>query len=226
MSLKARLIRRCIAATIVAAAMLFVPTGTFRWWEGWVYLAIIAIPMMAFSAYYYKHDPALVERRMRSKEKVKQQKIVMRLGSLITPLVLIVPGLDHRFGWSERFIGRVPLSVVAVAMAATLVSYLASMWVMDVNRFAGRTIEVEAEQRVVSSGPYALVRHPLYAAALVMMLCTPLALGSYVGLPFAALFIPVLVARLRNEEEVLRRELPGYTEYCQKTTYRLVPYLW
>ena len=108
MSLKTRVIWRCVSATIVAAALLFVPAGTIKWWEGWVYLAIIAIPMFAFSAYYYKHDPALVERRMRSKEKVQRQRIVMRLGSVVTPLVLMVPGLDRRFVWSARSIGVVP----------------------------------------------------------------------------------------------------------------------
>ena len=226
MSLKTRVIWRCVSATIVAAALLFVPAGTIKWWEGWVYLAIIAIPMFAFSAYYYKHDPALVERRMRSKEKVQRQRIVMRLGSVVTPLVLMVPGLDRRFVWSARSIGVVPSWLILTAMVITLVSYLASMWVMDVNRFAGRTIEVEAEQRVVSGGPYAVVRHPLYTAALVMMLFTPLALGSYVGLPFGALFIPVLVVRLLNEEEVLQRELPGYAEYRQETKYHLIPYIW
>lgn len=226
MSLKARLISRCIAATIVAAAMLFLPAGTLHWWEGWVYLAVIVIPMVGFSAYYYKHDPALVERRLRSREKIRQQKIIMRFGNLVTPITLLIPGLDYRLGWSARFMGAVPLALIVTSMAITLVSYLTTMWVMDVNRFAGRTIEVEPEQRVVSSGPYAIVRHPLYAAALVMILFTPLALGSYVGLPFAALFIPVLVVRLLNEEDVLKRELPGYLRYSERTRYRLVPYVW
>ena len=226
MSLKTRVIWRCISATVVAAALLFVPAGTIRWWEGWVYLAILAIPMFGFTAYYYKQDPALVERRMRSKEKVQRQRIVMRLGSIVTPLVLMVPGLDHRFGWSRRLIGVAPVWLIVSAMVVTLMSYLASMWVMNVNRFAGRTIEVEAGQQVVSSGPYAVVRHPLYSAAFVMMLFTPLALGSFVGLPFGALFIPVLVARLLNEEQVLRQELPGYDEYCAGTKYRLIPYIW
>jgi len=226
MSFKGKLIQRCVSAIVVAAAILFLPAGTIRWWEGWVYLAIIAIPMVVFCAYYYKHDPALVERRMRTKEKVKRQRIVMRAASVVTLAALVVPGLDHRLGWSARLIGTVPAWAAILALALTLICYLATMWVMDVNRFAGRTIEVEADQHVVSSGPYRVVRHPLYASSLAMVLFTPLALGSYVAMPFCALYIPVLVLRLLNEEEVLRRELPGYTEYCEKTKYRLVPYLW
>lgn len=226
MSLKVLVIRRCAAAILVAAALLFVPAGTLRWWEGWVYLGIIAIPMVIFSAYYYQHDPALVERRMRTHEKINKQKIVMRAASLVTLVALVVPGLDHRFGWSVHLVGIVPVWLTVIAMALTLITYLATMWVMDVNRFAGRTIEVETGQCVVSSGPYRVVRHPLYASSLAMVLFTPLALGSYIAIPFCALYIPIMVVRLLNEEQVLRRDLPGYSEYCQRTKYRLIPYIW
>ena len=226
MSLRGSVIRRCGAAIVVAAVLLFVPAGTVHWWQGWAYLGIISIPMVAFSAYYYKHDPALVERRMRTQEKIREQKIVMRAASAVTLAALVVPGLDYRFGWSAQLIGTVPLWLTLPAMALTLITYLATMWVMNVNRFAGRTIEVEEGQPVIASGPYRIVRHPLYASSLAMVMFTPLALGSYVAIPFCALYIPILVVRLLNEEQVLRRELAGYTEYCRANKYRLIPYVW
>jgi protein-S-isoprenylcysteine O-methyltransferase Ste14 len=118
------------------------------------------------------------------------------------------------------------LWVEIAAQALTLTGYLGTMWVIDVNRFAARTVQVERDQRVISSGPYGVVRHPMYSFALVMWLATAAALGSYVVLPFFALLIPVIVLRLLNEEKVLRRELPGYAEYCERTRYRLAPYIW
>lgn len=226
MSLKTKLIRRCIAAILVVGVMLFVPAGTIHYWEGWVYLSIISVPMIAFSAYYYKHDPALVERRMRTKEKSTEQRVLMRVASVITLGALLVPGLDRRFSWSQRIIGEVPLWLIVVAMVFALAGYLMTMYVMDVNRFAGRTIQVDENQKVITTGPYRIVRHPMYASSLLMILFVPLALASYVALPLCALFIPVLVVRLLNEEKVLRRELPGYAEYCEGTKYRLIPYIW
>jgi protein-S-isoprenylcysteine O-methyltransferase Ste14 len=210
----------------VVVALLFVPAGTLDFWEAWVFLAIFFIPMIIFSIYYYQHDRALVERRMQNREKVTEQKWIMRFAFLFFLLGLLVPGLDHRFGWTRRWIGGVPLWVEIAAQALTLTGYLGTMWVIDVNRFAARTVQVERDQRVISSGPYGVVRHPMYSFALVMWLATAAALGSYVALPFFSLLIPVIVLRLLNEEKVLRRELPGYAEYCERTRYRLAPYIW
>jgi len=182
--------------------------------------------MVLFSAYYYKHDPALVERRMRSKEPVRRQRMIMALGNAITVFALLVPGFDHRFGWTKGIFGGVPLWLEVVALLLTLAAYLMTMYVMDVNRFAGRTVQVDKEQTVVSSGPYRFVRHPMYASASLMIVTGPLGLGSYIAVPFCALFIPILIVRLLNEEKILSQELSGYAEYCERTKYRLVPYLW
>jgi protein-S-isoprenylcysteine O-methyltransferase Ste14 len=150
----------------------------------------------------------------------------MRFASLFFVAGLLVPGLDRRLGWTHRWTGGVPLWLEVVAQAVTLTAYLGTMWVIDVNRFAARTVRVEEGQRVIADGPYKLVRHPMYAFALVMWLATAIALGSYVALPFFAMLVPILVLRLLNEEKVLRRELPGYTEFCERTRYRLAPYIW
>ncbi|MGC2768830.1 MAG: isoprenylcysteine carboxylmethyltransferase family protein [Candidatus Acidiferrum sp.] len=225
-SLKSRLMVQGAFVFFVVVALLFVPAGTLDFWEAWVFLVIFFIPMIIFSIYYYQHDRALVERRMQNREKVTEQKWIMRFAFLFFLLGLLVPGLDHRFGWTRRWIGGVPLWVEIAAQALTLTGYLGTMWVIDVNRFAARTVQVERDQRVISSGPYGVVRHPMYSFALVMWLATATALGSYVALPFFALLIPVIVLRLLNEEKVLRRELPGYAEYCERTRYRLAPYIW
>jgi protein-S-isoprenylcysteine O-methyltransferase Ste14 len=226
MTLKSKLVVQCTGALALTAGMLFVPAGTLDYWEAWVFLGIVFIPMTVFSAYFYKHDPALVERRLQRKEKVKEQKVVMKLANLIFIAALLIPGLDHRFGWTEKLVGGVPLWLKITAQTLVLGGYLFTFWVISVNRFASRTIQVELEQRVISDGPYRLVRHPMYFGALVMWLSVSVALGSYVACPVFALLVPVIVARLLNEEKVLRLELPGYESYCQKTRFRLVPYLW
>jgi protein-S-isoprenylcysteine O-methyltransferase Ste14 len=226
MSLKSKLMVQCVLSLCIAALLLFLPAGTLHFWEAWIFLGIFLIPMMLFAAYYYKHDPALLQRRMESRENVKEQRVLMRLATLVFAVGMIVPGLDHRFGWTNRVTNGVPLWVEISAQALALAGYLASMWVVNVNRFAARTIRVEQGQQVISLGPYRLVRHPMYSAMLLMWLAVSPALGSYLALPIFALFIPVFVFRLLNEEKVLQRELPGYEEYCQKTRFRLVPHVW
>jgi len=210
----------------VIAIVLFLPAGTLRFWQGWAYLAVWFIPGLVFSLYFHKRDPALVERRLQSKEKEKEQKVVMGVVYMVFSLAYLIPGLDFRFGWSYRRTGAVPLWLEITSLAIVLASYLMTIWVMDVNRYAARTIRVETGQKVVSTGPYKWIRHPMYFGVLLMMLFTPLALGSYVALPVFALVLPALMFRLENEEKVLRRDLPGYAEYCEGTRYRLIPHIW
>ena len=176
--------------------------------------------------YFYKHDRELIERRLRSKEKISEQRRLMRCFKSAFFVVALLPGFDYRLGWSRRLLGVVPAWLSVIAEVLVVCGLLLVFWVLKVNRFASRTIEVEAGQRVVSSGPYALVRHPLYSGSLLMWLSMPLALGSYVAWPAFALLIPFYVYRLLNEEKFLRQELPGYSEYCLSTPFRLVPYVW
>jgi protein-S-isoprenylcysteine O-methyltransferase Ste14 len=227
MTLRTKIILQCTASFLIAAVVLFGTAGTTRYWQGWVYLAIVLTPMFIFSAHDYKHDPALVERRLRSREREKPQKVVMKIANVMAIAILMVPGFDYRFGWSKRLFGQVPpIWLEVVGMVLSLTSYLTTMYVIDVNRFAGRTVQVDEGQQLVSTGPYGIVRHPMYSAAVVMTLFTPLALGSYIAVPFCLLFIPLMVVRLLNEEKVLRRDLPGYPEYCERTRYRLIPQIW
>lgn len=219
--LKQKALSYFLLGVIISGAFLFIPAGSFDFWQGWVYLGVLFIPGTLASFYFLKHDPKLIERRMRMKEKELTQKGVMALSVPLFIIGFIVPGLDYRFGWSE-----VPVELIIVSNIIVFLSYIAILQVLKVNSYASRVVEVEKDQKVITTGPYALVRHPMYSALLIMLLATPTALGSYWSyIPFFA-FFPLLVIRLLNEEEVLKRDLPGYKEYCKKTTYRLIPYVW
>jgi len=220
-----KLLLRFSVGLLLAAAMLFIPAGSLRFWQAWTFLAVVFIPLVASSLYLAKHDPQLIERRLQTEEKVREQKLLIRLLKPIFFLALLLPGLDYRWGWS-RTLGAVPLWLILLSHALVLGGLLFAFWVMRVNSFASRTIQVEAGQKVISTGPYRLIRHPLYSGSLVMLLFTPLALGSYFALPAFALLLPVYVFRLLNEEKVLRQELQGYCEYCLRTRFRLIPFVW
>jgi protein-S-isoprenylcysteine O-methyltransferase Ste14 len=221
MTLKTKLALRFLIAAAAIGAILFIPAGSLRFWQGWVYQTISFVPGLVAFLYFYKHDPELVERRLRQREKVREQKILMGLLRGTVAALFVLPGLDHRFGWSH-----LPLWLTLLSQTFVLGGWLMMYWVMKVNRFAASTIEVEPGQRVISTGPYGVVRHPMYLGAGVMFLFSPLALGSYFALPAFAPVILILVFRLLNEEKVLRQELPGYSEYCLRTRFRLVPLLW
>jgi protein-S-isoprenylcysteine O-methyltransferase Ste14 len=219
--------RAWLAFAILLAVMtllLFVPAGTVRYWQAWVYLAIFAATGALMTIYLARHDRALLERRMRGgpgAEREPAQKRIMRLISLAFVALLVVPALDHRDGWSD-----VPLPLVLAGDAMVAVGFYLIFLVYQENTFAAATVDVVADQKVISTGPYAIVRHPMYASALLYLLGTPLALGSYWGfLPIAAL-IPLLIWRILDEERLLRERLPSYREYRQTVRYRLVPGIW
>lgn len=212
---------RYLAAFIALAAMFFLTAGTFTYWEAWLYLAILFIPMAFVMVWLLKNDPELLERRMRFREKETTQKRIISLSWLWFFLAFLLPGLDQRFGWSV-----VPVVVVLVAALLVLIGYSVVFWVFRANRYASRVIEVAQEQQVIDSGPYALVRHPMYIGSIVLYVFSPLALGSWWAMIPALPIIPILVMRILNEEEILRRDLTGYADYCHRVRYRLLPGLW
>ena len=205
----------------IIALIIILPAGTWDYWQGWMWMATIFLPMFFIVPYFMVKDPALLERRMRMREKEAAQKKIMALSYLYFLIAFILPGLDVRFGWSN-----VPPLVSIIADVFVLAGYMTFVWVLTVNSYLSRTVQVDAGQKVVSTGPYGMVRHPMYAGVIVMYLASPLALGSYWAILPAALVIPLLAARILNEEQVLLRDLPGYAEYRQKVKYRLLPGIW
>jgi protein-S-isoprenylcysteine O-methyltransferase Ste14 len=209
---------------LAMAALLFVPAGTFDYWQAWTFLAVYFAWSLAITLYLVKKDPKLLERRMRggpAAEKETAQKIIMVITSLGFIGLIVVPALDHRFGWSH-------MTTYAVLAGEGLVAvgWLAIFFVLRENSFSSATIELAPDQTVISTGPYALVRHPMYSGALIMLLGMPIALGSWWGMLVVIAIAPALIWRLFDEERFLARNLPGYVAYQSKVKYRLIPRIW
>lgn len=199
----------------------FLPAGTWDYWQAWVFLAVITGGLVAAVCYLFGRNPALLERRLKTREARPEQRLIILLSLPVLLAAFIVPGFDRRYGWS-----RVPVWVSVLAFLCIIGAFYFYFLVMRANQFAGRTIEVAEGQHVISTGPYALVRHPMYLAVMSFYLLSPLALGSWWALLPAALIVPVLAARIITEEKALARDLPGYREYLLKTRYRLLPGIW
>jgi protein-S-isoprenylcysteine O-methyltransferase Ste14 len=212
---------RLLLFPVAMVVLLLIPAGSFLYWQAWIYFSVIFFPMLFVLRYLIKRDPELLERRLRSKEKVKEQKIILNLFSLLFLIGFLIPGLDYRFGWSH-----VSVPVVIIANGLVFTGYMIFFSTMKANSYASRIIEVEEVQTVISSGPYAVIRHPMYAGWLLMIIATPVALGSYWALTVFIIITIPLLGRIVNEEKILLKELPGYDGYCRKIKYRLIPYVW
>jgi protein-S-isoprenylcysteine O-methyltransferase Ste14 len=222
--LKVKAFASLLLLFLVMAALLFFPAGTLDYWQAWTFLAVYFAASLAITLYLMKKDPELLARRMGggpTAEKQTSQKIIMSLTSLGFIGLLVVPALDHRLAWS-----RMPASAALAGDALVVLGWLAIFRVFRENTFTSATIELAPGQTVISSGPYALVRHPMYAGALVMLIGMSIALGSWWGLLVMAVIMPALIWRLFDEERFLARNLPGYTGYLNKVRYRLIPHLW
>jgi protein-S-isoprenylcysteine O-methyltransferase Ste14 len=212
---------RFIPGFFVLGGMFFLPAGTFAYWEAWTYIAVLFIPMFFVFIYLVKKEPELLARRMKMKEKEAEQKLIIKLSYIPFLVAFLLPGLDKRFGWSN-----VPVVVVLIADILVLLGYGIFFLVLKENPYASRIVEVEPEQTVITSGPYARVRHPMYSGVLLLYIFSPLALGSYWAIIPTIFIIPVILARILSEEKILLRDLDGYEEYMQKTRYRLIPGIW
>lgn len=208
-------------AILLLGLFLFLSAGTFAYWQAWAYVAVLGLSSLSFIAYYLKVDPGLIAGRMKVREKEREQRRIQQFSLLLFVAAFVIPGLDRRYGWSA-----VPVGAVLAADVMILLGYVVFTRVMRENRYASRVIEIQQGQRVISTGPYAIVRHPMYVAVLMIYVVSPIALGSWWGIAASVWMVPMLVARIRNEEVVLVKNLPGYADYLHQTRYRLVPGLW
>jgi protein-S-isoprenylcysteine O-methyltransferase Ste14 len=217
-------IKSAVFGIIAFAALIFLPSGTLNYWQGWAFLTTFVFSTLIITVYLARHDPKLLERRISAgpqAEKEPAQKVIATLIIFLFAAILVFSALDWRFQWSP-----VAPWVSIAGDALIFLSYLFFIWVFWENSYGASTIQIAEDQKVISTGPYAIVRHPMYAGALVMLAGIPLALGSWWGLFFFFLALPILIWRLLDEERFLHKYLPGYTEYTQKVRYRLIPLVW
>lgn len=212
---------KTVFGLLLIGAMLFLPAGGFNYPHGWLFLALLFIPMIPMGIVMLIKAPALLQKRLDAKEKLGGQRSIIALSGLVFLSAFIISALDHRFSWSS-----VPLWLVITASVLFLLGYGGYMEVMRENEYLSRTVKVEGGQRVIDTGLYGIIRHPMYLATLLMFLPIPLILGSFIGLIPIAFYIPLIVARIIGEEKLLSAELSGYDEYKKKVKYRLIPFIW
>ena len=206
---------------VLIGALLFLPAGTLHYPQGWLLMGILFIPMFIAGLVMISKNPSLLRSRLNAKEKQREQSLVVKLSGLMFLTGFILAGLSFRFGW-----WMLPRWVSILGSVLFLASYALYAEVLRENTWLSRTIEVQEGQTVVSTGLYGIVRHPMYAVTLVLFLSMPLVLGSVPAFLVFLAYPAIIARRIRNEEEVLARELPGYTEYMQKVRWRLVPFIW
>ena len=219
-----RAVVQSVFGLVFLIALIFGSAGTWWYWQGWTFLAVFAASTWAFTIYLAIYDKPLLERRMKAgpwHEQERSQRVIVSLILVAFFAFIVLPILDYRRGLS-----RVPAWVSVAGDVVIIASFLAILWVVKTNSWAASNIRVEAQQEVIDTGPYAYVRHPMYAAAFWLFVGMPLALGSWWSVALLILVVPVLLWRLLDEERILARDLPGYTEYMQRIKYRLVPLVW
>lgn len=220
-SLKKAVYKRLLASFLLTGALFFLPAGSIWYWEAWLFSAVMYIPMLLMFAYLLKHDPELLARRIQFGEKKSTEKRFIAITSVYFIVLFLIPGFDDRFGWSH-----VPIAVVIASDIIFLLGYGLFVLVLRENSYASRIVEVVEGQQVIDSGPYSVIRHPMYVSVIIMYGFAPLALGSYWAF-LCALPMPfIIMYRIIDEEQTLVKELAGYEAYRRKVKYRLIPFVW
>lgn len=210
-----------IVGLLLVGLLLFVPAGTFAYWQAWLFIGILFVPMLIVGIWTMVSSPELLRKRLSAKEEQNEQKWVVALSGLLFIAMFVVAGLNIRFG-----LLLMPEWTTYVAAGVFLLGYALYAEVMRENVWLSRTVEVQQGQKVIDTGLYGIVRHPMYSATLLLFLSMPLVLGSVWSFVLMLLYVPIIVKRIRNEEVVLERDLAGYKEYKQHVRYRLIPYIW
>ncbi|MBO4640735.1 MAG: isoprenylcysteine carboxylmethyltransferase family protein [Treponema sp.] len=209
------------SGVVVLGALLFVPAGSFKFFEAWLLLGILFIPMFFAGIVLIFKNPELLAKRLNAKEEQKEQKAVIALSGLMFLVAFVVAGLNYRFGWIV-----LPKVVSYVAAGVFLLAYVLYAEVLRENTYLSRTVEVQENQKVIDTGLYGIVRHPMYMTTLFLFLAMPLVLGSIISFAIMLLYFPIIAMRIKNEEKVLEEGLPGYKEYKQKVKFRVIPFIW
>ena len=210
-----------IMGLLLVGALLFLPAGTFKYTNGWLFIGLLFVPMLILGAVLFVKSPELLQKRLDAKEKESTQKGVVALSALLFIAVFVVAGLDHRFGWTQ-----VPMWCVMAASVILIVAYALYAEVMRENAYLSRTVKVQDGQKVIDSGLYGIVRHPMYAVTIWLFLSIPVILGSWWALLCFLPYVAVIAVRIVNEEKLLESELEGYSEYKKRVKYRLFPFVW
>jgi len=214
-------IAKFLAGVVLLGVLLFLPAGTLAWPQGWRLMGILFIPMLLAGIVMIRNNPELLRKRLNAKEKQAEQQDVLKLSALMFLAAFILAGLNFRFRWIV-----LPDWISWTAAAIFLISYGLYAEVMRENAYLSRTIEVQENQKVVDTGLYGIVRHPMYMSTLFLFLAMPLVLGSVISFLIMLLYIPIIAKRIRNEEQVLEEGLEGYAEYKQKVKYKVIPFIW
>lgn len=210
-----------LLGVVVIGLLLFLPAGSFRYWQGWLLMGILFVPMLCAGLIMMAKNPALLKKRLNAKEGEKEQRTVVKLSGLLFMAAFVVAGLNWRFNWCV-----LPDWAVWLAAVLFLACYLLYAEVLRENTYLSRTIEVQENQKVIDTGLYGIVRHPMYLATTVLFLAMPLVLASPVSFLIMLLYIPLIAKRIKNEEKVLEEGLEGYREYEQRVKYRVIPFVW
>lgn len=214
-------ILKFILGVILVGLLIFIPAGTINYWNGWLFIGLLFIPMFIAGIVMMIKSPSLLKSRINAKEKEKEQKEVVALSGLMFLVGFILAGLNYRFNWIQ-----IPNIIVIISSIIFLISYILYAEVLRENAFLSRTIEVQNNQKVIDIGLYKIVRHPMYSATIFLFLSMPLILGSVISFIIFLTYPFIIAKRIKNEEQVLEKELIGYKEYKNKVKYRLIPFIW
>ena len=210
-----------ILGVIILGALLFIPAGTFAYPQGWLLMGILFVPMFCAGIVMMFKNPELLRKRLNAKEEQAEQKTVLLLSGLMFLASFIIAGLNFRFGWI-----KLPMWVSCIAAAVFLIGYILYAEVLRENTYLSRTVEVQENQKVIDTGLYGVVRHPMYMCTLLLFLSMPIVLGSVISFIVMLAYIPIIAKRIRNEEQVLEDGLEGYSDYKKRVKYKVIPFIW
>ena len=214
-------VKKIIAGFVAIGLLLYLPAGTLHYWNAWLFVAVLFVPMLFMGMLMLFKSPKLLEKRLDAKEKIDEQKWVVALSGIMFVAAFVVAGLNFRFSWHS-----LPDNVIWIGAGIFLFSYLIYAEVMRENAFLSRTIEIQENQKVLDTGLYGIVRHPMYSATLIMFLSIPLILGSLISFVIMLAYVPIIAIRMKNEEQLLESGLKGYKEYKHKVRYKVIPFIW